>query len=317
MYEYQKYVTDTNGLKDMLTRYGVAIIPNVLSDTECTDTINGMWTFFETLTAGWDTPIRRNDSKTWKNFTDLMPLHNMLIQQHGVGHADVSWQVRQKPQIVDIFARFYDVDPNDLLVSFDGLSFHLPHEKTKIIPSNKTWFHTDQSYTRNEFECVQSWVTAGDVNDGDATLAILEGSNKYHKDFAEHFHIADPMDWYKLNQTEEKFYTDRGCVAKKIKCPKGSLVLWDSRTIHYGAEPLKDRETMNLRAIIYLCYMPRTLCSESNLEKKRNAFNTQSTTNHYPCNPKLFPFRTRKQVKPVVKTIAPVLNDLGRRLAGF
>jgi len=93
-------------------------------------------------------------------------------------------------------------------------------------------FHTDQSYTRSQFGCVQSWITGYDVNEGDATLAILETSNKYHKEFAEQFGITDKKDWYQLNEFEEQFYLDRKCKMKKIECPEGSLVLWDSRTIH-------------------------------------------------------------------------------------
>ena len=43
-----------------------------------------------------------------------------------------------------------------------------------------TWYHTDQSYLRPDFECVQDWVTAYDVDEGDATLAFMEKSNIYH-----------------------------------------------------------------------------------------------------------------------------------------
>ena len=50
----------------------------------------------------------------------------MLIQYHSVGHAQVSWDVRQNPKIVDIFAHFWKCEPEELLVSFDGLLSYFP-----------------------------------------------------------------------------------------------------------------------------------------------------------------------------------------------
>ena len=94
---------------------------------------------------------------------------------------------------------------------------------------DNNWLHTDQSYQRNGFECLQSWVTSFDVNKGDATLTFLEGSNRYHGDFAKRFG-SNPGDWNKLaNNDEVNFYIqEKGC----IRCPAGSMVFWDSRTIH-------------------------------------------------------------------------------------
>ena len=54
---------------------------------------------------------------------------------------------------------------------------------------------------------------------------------------------------------------------------------YKSRTIHRGCDVLKDRLLSNFRAIIYLCYMHRSLCDKKNLEKK--AFLDLRTTNHY------------------------------------
>ena len=319
IYEYEKYVTDIDGLSETIKRYGVAIIPNVLNETECEEMVSGMWDYFEHITKGWKTPLSRKNSKTWTGFYNLFPKHNMMIQNFQVGHAPVSWKLRQNEKIVDIFANFYGVSKEELLVSFDGLSFHLPPEKTKKAPSDKTWYHTDQSYLRNDFECIQSWVTGLDVNPGDATLGFLEGSHNYHKKFSDDHAINQQSDWYRLTELEEKFYRDLACRPKRIQCPKGSMVFWDSRTIHYGAESLSARLRENVRAVVYLCYMPRRMCSQINLDKKRKAFNEKRTTNHYPCNPKLFPLHPRtfgEQVQ-VTDIEAPVLNALGLKLAGF
>lgn len=319
-YEYAKYVTTKENLKQTIDTYGVAIIPSILSQQECKDMHDGIWNYLEHITQTWQTPIKRSDDKSWKEFYNLLPLHSMLIQHWNVGHAQVNWDLRQKDKIIDIFSTLWNCKNDELLVSFDGMSFSPPPERTKRGWNRNLVMHTDQSYTQNDFKCIQSWVTALDVNDGDATLAVLEGSNKFHKEFASNFNVTDTSNWYQLNETERAFYTNKGCQLKKIMCPKGSMVFWDSRTIHCGVEPMMGRKQENMRMVSYLCYMPRSLCSAANLGKKQNAFHQMRTTSHYPCNIKLFAKdpRTYGGKLPIITPInAPVLSPLGLKLAGF
>ena len=245
----------------------------------------------------------------------------MLIQHWCVGHTQSSWDLRQNINIVEIFAYFWDCSVNDLLVSFDGLSFNLPPEITKKgWNKGNTWYHTDQSFTTNEFKCIQSFITGLDINEYNATLSIMEGSNKYHGEFKDKYNITDKIDWYKLTKHQEEFYYNKGCNIKNITCPKGSLVFWDSRTIHCGIEADKRRTIPNIRAVIYLCYMPRNLCNEANTKKKQKAFNELRTTSHYPCKIKLFAKepRTYGGIMPIITPIEkPILSNLGKRLAGF
>lgn len=319
MYEFEKYVCGKENLKEMIGLHGVAIIPGVLDESECDSMVSKMWDFFEHITEKWDKPLRRDDEDTWREFYKLYPLNSMLLQRWGIGHAQAAWDVRQNTKIVEIFADFWGCGMEELLVSFDGASFHLPPEVTKKGWNKSTKYHTDQSYTKTDFRCVQSFVTGLDINDGDATLAFIQGSNKYHDEFAEEFGITDKADWHKLTKEQEQFYLDRGC-EKRIRCPKGSLVFWDSRTIHFGIEPLKTRAAPNLRAVIYLCYMPRSLSSKADLKKKEKAFRELRTTNHYPCKIKLFPTAPRSyggEVPTITDIRAPELTELGRIMAGI
>jgi hypothetical protein len=322
-YEYNKYICNNNTLKETLDKYGVAIIPNLINDNECKDINNGIWDYFEHITKNWSgdySPIKKKNKKTWNNIFKLFPLHSQLFKHWGVGHSQVCWDTRQNIKIVNVFSHLWDCSPEELLVSFDGLSFCLPPEITNKGWQNKTWFHTDQSYLRNDLECIQSWVTANDIQEGDATLSIMESSHKYHKEFSETFNINNKSDWYKLNSIEEKFYKDKKCEYKKIKCPKGSLVLWDSRTIHCGTNPIKKRKKANIRSIIYLCYMKKNLCSENQTQKKQQLFYKKQTSNHWPCNPTPCPVNphTYGENIPIITEIdKPNLNDLGKSLAGF
>lgn len=321
LYEFTKYNCDINNVKEKLDEFGVAIIPNILTEKECEESIDGMWNYLEHITSESEHKIKRDDEKTWRNLSKLYPLHSMLIQHWQIGHSQFIWNIRQNPKIVDIFAHIFDVEKDELLVSFDGASIHMPSEITKIgWNRNNIWYHSDQSFTRNDFECVQSWINLFDTNEGDATLSFLEKSHNFHKDFSEISENNTKDDWYKLDETEFEFFILNNCEEKKIKCPKGSLVLWDSRLIHCGTEPYKYREKPNFRGVVYLCYQPRYLCDEKNLKKKLKAFQEKRLTSHWPCKIKLFPKNPRTYGAPLPKIKEledPKLNELGLKLAGF
>lgn len=319
-YEHDKYVTTPEKLKGTIEKYGVGIIPNVLGKEEIESMRNGMWDYLEHTTQKFEKPISRENDKTWIEYLKLYPKHSMLLQQYGVGHSQFVWDVRQNPKVVNIFSKFWEVPSNDLLTSFDGASFHFPPENSNRGWYRQTWYHTDQSYFRPDFECVQSWVTAYDVEEGDATLAFLESSNTYHKEFQEHHQLTDKSDWYKHNRLEQSFYEDKGCEEKRIKCKAGSMVFWDSRTIHCGTEPLRSRKEKNLRNVVYICMTPRSLATEANLKKKRKALNDLRMTTHWPHKPKLFPKNPRTYGGPlpdVTDVTEPNLTDLGKKISGF
>ena len=318
----EKYITTKENLKNTIEPYGVAIIENVLNEDEIKDMNAGMWDYLEHITQKFDKPINRNNKESWREYTKLYPKHSMLLQNWGIGHAQFIWDIRQNNNVIDIFANLWKCKNEDLLVSFDGASFHLPPEITnRGWYRGNMWYHTDQSYTRNNFECIQSWITGYDVNENDATLAFLEYSNKYHKEFSEQYDIKDKSDWYKHTKDELKFYLDeKDCTEKKITCKAGSMVFWDSRTIHCGTEPIKTREGDNIRNAVYICMMPRQLSTNALIRKKQKAFTELRTTNHWANKPKLFPKNPRTYGGPipdVVEIDKPQLNEIGYKLAGF
>jgi len=317
-YLYDRYVCTKETLRETLNIYGVAIIPNVLDQDECESMIEGFWDFFEHITQKWKTPLNRNDTKTWREFYKLFPIHSMLVQHFGIGHNQASWNLRQNPKIVEIFAEFWGCRQEELLVSFDALSMHLdPAITNKGSNKGNTWYHTDQSYFTPEFKCVQSFITGLDIENGDATLSIMEGSHKFHKEFKERFDIKDKKDWFKLSKEQIEFYQ---CPIMNIKCPKGSLVLWDSRTIHCGIESSEGRLNPKNRYVSYLCYMPRKFATKANLKKKQKAFEDLRTMSHNPCSGRLFGKRPQtygKTIEEILPVHRPQLSDLGMKLAGF
>lgn len=322
-YEHDRYlVTNLEDLHETLERYGVAIIDDVLDEKECQTMERGFWEYLGRISGEWENPITRSNPKSWSGLTKLFPQHSMLLQHFGIGHAQFIWDLRQNEKILEVYSELWGVSPEELLVSFDGAAFHMPPEVTKKGGFHNYWFHSDQNSKRSKFECIQSWVTALDVNPGDATLTILEGSHKHHGELKKKFKISGSGDWCPLKTQEQLdfFVKTKKCPRRCITCPAGSMVLWDSRTMHAGQESLAWRKEQNFRCVAYLCYTPRCLATEKDLEKKRKYFEEMRMTSHWPHKIRVFGIKpnTRGNPLPTISPISePELTPLGYSLAGF
>jgi hypothetical protein len=310
---------------EILDKYGVAIIPNILTPEECEEGIDEMWQYLEALGIG----IHRDEPETYVLFYQLLPCHAMLLQHWKIGHAKFAWRVRQHPKVVDVFAKLYGVEAEELVSSMDGVSIHFPPEITGRgwrSGTEITHYHTDQSYMRPEKDTIQAWVNFFDTNTGDATLAFWESSHLFHAEFIREFgeDIKEPKkDWFQLKNPRFLAFYQARCKEKRVVCPKGSLVLWDSRTIHTGIACERTRTIPNYRTVVYVCYQPRTRATEKQLEKKRKAYQEKRMTSHHPINGRLFPIKPRSygQELPITNipddVISNELTTLGKKLAGF
>lgn len=309
-----------------LEEHGVAILPALLDAAECRVLQEGVWHFFEHITSGWKTPFRHADPASWNQLFSLLPSHAMLHQHWSIGHAQFAWDARQNPKVVGAFAALWQCEPEELIVSFDGSSYHLPPETTKRgWYKGNSWLHTDQRLSDSRFLCAQSWVTPLEVRPGDATLTFLHGSHKHHAEFAERFGLKGlKKDWHMLETQAEHdfFFEEKQCAQRCVACPAGSLVLWDSRTMHCGIEAMADREGgPNERMAIYVCMVPRRRADPKQMRKKQDAFQQLRTTSHWPERAKLFgkfPRTYGAHDLPNVTQIGPPkLTELGMKLAGF
>lgn len=321
------YLTTANNALEVLEKYGVAIIPSILGPDDCRQMLDLMWQFFETITRDMDLPLDRDDPATWNTLLELLPSHGMLFQHWGIGHAEFAWWVRQHPAVLAAFASIWKVQPQDLLVSFDGASFQAPPDRADNPTPNrgwggpKHWFHSDQSLKRSNRECVQGWVTANEVGPGDSTLCVLEGSHKHHAELSKVFpSLVGSRDWVRYDDEVVSFLENKGCKNVRIICPPGSLVLWDSRTAHYGASPLRNRDNPKFRAVCYVCYLPRSTATPKDLKRKREIFQDGRSTPHWPNKGRVFGKAPQTYGKPLPNVSLPpppILSNLGKKLAGF
>lgn len=300
-------VENRDDIKQTLEIHGVCIIPGVLSEETCDIVFDEMVKDFVFRTSELTVPFDPDDENTWSVLKLFHPLHNMLYKHWGLSQSQYLWDhVRSDPDIIDCFSKVWDTE--ELICSFDGISFHLPGELCgEDFFQKKHWYHFDQSYNDTQFKSVQGLVNMFDTNEGDATLTAFLKSHQYFDEYGREMIAAFERENPSLpeKKIEEKFklnfnrtdnldyFRSRGCHEVRIECPKGSLVLFDSRTLHQGSQPLKDRPEPNIRCVSYVCMTPIDKIREYAYSKKvfinrsLKAVEELRTTSHWPQYRKL------------------------------
>ena len=72
-YAGEEFHTTAPGVRAMLDKFGVAVIPNVLTAEECSQMNEGMWSTAEHLTSRLEVPLKRSDPATYGSLLQLKP----------------------------------------------------------------------------------------------------------------------------------------------------------------------------------------------------------------------------------------------------
>jgi hypothetical protein len=311
---YKSYNTNLNNLNNYLDKNGVAVLQNILTENECLYFRNQIWDEIKHVSQN---RFDINNENTWNEFYNFNPFHSMLLHHFSLGHMQPIWEIRQHPKVYQVFEKIWNVNVNDLIVSFDGLSIHLPPEKTNRGWYESNWFHTDQSSKKIGKHCIQGLINLYPVNNGDATLSILEKSHHLHESFFKDNQINNSSDWYQLKDNDLNYF--KSCDPSAIKVDDiGSMILWDSRTFHQGIESNINRQAENFRMAIYITMMPRSTINDPlTLIKKQKAFKNLKLTSHWANSNFTFPKKPKICLYEFNLIHQPVLNDIGKRLAGY
>ncbi|KAJ5717561.1 hypothetical protein N7488_003207 [Penicillium malachiteum] len=243
---------------------------------------------FDWVTS-FGTPLDMKDPSTWK--AENLPLQSKLntFDNYGVIHEKFMWDARLEPGVVDAFAKIWETD--ELLVSFDSLNITFPNRADK--PSRAPWPHIDQSPFKRGMHCIQGIINLSHAGPEDGSL------------------IEQEMEWW----------ANKGLKPLKVQAEPGDLILWDSRTVHWGGEPTNKSDV--IRTVIYASYSPARLATKEALEEKARVFDVYGATTHWAhdnifLRPQVarLPDGTidpRNRDEPVEK---PEMTDRLRKLAG-
>jgi hypothetical protein len=239
---------------------------------------------------------------------------------YGVAHEKFMWDARMEPGVLSAFSTLWGTD--DLLVSFDALNVTFPNRKDR--PRRLPWPHIDQSPMRKGLQCAQGVINFSNSGPEDGGLLVYPGSHLLSEEFFET--QTDKTTWqvrdgYDFTEEQVKWFTDHGITPHKVCASPGDLIIWDSRTIHWGTEPTEKGNT--IRTVIYASYAPAYLASPETLKTKSQVFQAWEATTHWAHDNIVFKktdallddgtIDPKSRSEPREK---PVLSDKLLRLAG-
>jgi ectoine hydroxylase-related dioxygenase (phytanoyl-CoA dioxygenase family) len=278
---------------DHLTDHGYVIIRDVLSKDEVTNTVDSLWKTLGSLDSGID----RNNSETWTN--DRWPGWKDVgfLQTNSISQSDPAWSIRGNSSIKRIFSRIWAT--NDLLVSLDTFIAWRPWSKNKLWKPKTENIHVDQNpFFKQGHCCTQGMMVLKDVNlengglmvvpdtNNDETQAYIRREYPYLKDKDE--------DWGELDIVDP-------LMEKRLllEAPAGSLILWDSRTVHGGlvgtgypkilsdgSHDTCEQDPGELARLAFaVCMVPKSFAKDlDTLGLKRTiAYNRGKTLTHWPA----------------------------------
>ncbi|KAF1955748.1 hypothetical protein CC80DRAFT_535814 [Byssothecium circinans] len=261
--------------RDDLARDGYAVIKGAIPQERALGYADKMYSWLEGFNLGFD----RNDLSTVHK--DKLPAitEKGMCSQYAVTHEDFAWAIRGEPGVVGAFEKVYNTE--DLLVSFDAINFGFPNRTD--IPPNKPWPHQDQDPEKPGFRCLQGLVNLLPNGPDDGGLIVCpEGhllSDEFHRDMKDEPRIpAWTPEWYGFTDRGMAWLEGKGCKWVKVCADPGDLLVWDSRTPHYN---LSSRTTQP-RFCVYTCYMPVAHASQEDLLRKKDAFERNVGTTHWP-----------------------------------
>ena len=254
-------------LKD-LEEEGVAVIPNILTDAECDQQIQ--------ILKDW--LARFGDDQFPENVSSI-------IHQYNIGHSETSWTCRLKAK--HIFDQIFGTEK--LLTSFDGLAISQPPEsgKTKFSKEALSYdgLHLDQGPRRLGLHAIQGSLYLEEAKEEDWCFKVITKSHKYFEEFFDEYKPNPHSEHRKLKKPEVNWYLEKGGKVKRIACPKGGMILWDSRTVHAGAPPVSGREnTDRWRYCVFVCLSPAKWASEKDYGEKQHGYSNMRTSRHWPAN---------------------------------
>jgi hypothetical protein len=225
------------------------------------------------------TDLDFTNPSTW--IKENLPVQSKIntFHSYGVAHERFMWDARMEPGVLDAFARIWGTD--QLLASFDSLNVTFPNRVD--VPRKGAWEHVDQSPLRKGLHCVQGVLNLSPAGPEDGGLVVYTGSHALNEEFFETQTDKStwvPLDRYLFSNEQLEWFKSKGSVPHKVCADVGDLIVWDSRTIHYGAEPTE--KSNQIRTVIYAAYTPARLASSEQLVLKKQVFEKFGGTTNWP-----------------------------------
>lgn len=246
------YNTDLANLMPTLEKYGVAVLEHWIDGEEADRLAEEFINQLESLDIG----LIADNSETWtRSNMPIGPRWGMY--QSIVSHLKPMWDCRR--HMLEIYQHIWGT-PN-IKFSLDGASIFPPLQR--MMKPAKDWPHIDQ--TSEGFQCVQGQLVLTDTT---ASFVCTPKSHLIHSELLD----GASNNWYKLKDSDSKYLNQTPIVV-----PKGSVILWDSRTIHSA----RRQTDQTWRCVAYVCARPEDHYTLRNRKTLKRALAEGRTTNHW------------------------------------
>lgn len=308
--------TKFNDFRDDLYANGYAVIKGAIPRDRAVAYQQKAFDWVQSFNLGLDF----ENPETWTKAH--LPVQSKIstFNQYAVTHEKFMWDARMEPGVLDAFAKLWGTD--ELLASFDALNVTLPNRKD--IPRKTPWEHVDQSPLRRGLHCIQGIINLSEAGDEDGGLTVYPGSHRYTEEYFDTQTDSSTWshdDFYPFAGDALDYFKEKGIQPLKVNAEPGDLIVWDSRTIHYGAEPTERSNT--IRTVIYAAFAPAKLATPEALETKAEIFKRWGVTTHWPHDNIVYrnraPIREDGNVDPQNRSEPldkPELTDQLLKLAG-
>ncbi|KAL2070111.1 hypothetical protein VTL71DRAFT_14791 [Oculimacula yallundae] len=254
---------------------GYAVVKNVMPRERAIAYQQRAFDWITSLRPGFDA----NNPETWvKEHLPVMSKIN-TFSTYGVTHEKFMWDARMEPGVLKVFEELWGT--TELLVSFDSLNITFPNRKD--VPRKASWEHVDQTPLRRGLQCVQGIINLSHAGPEDGGLMCYPGSHLLSDEFFDTQTDRDTWqkrDFYTFTKKQLEWFAAKGVKPLKVCAEPGDLIIWDSRTIHYGTEPTEASDT--IRTVIYAAYTPAKWATKEDLEIKTDIFQNFLGTTHWP-----------------------------------
>jgi hypothetical protein len=316
---------------NLYDRDGFCVIQDVFQDNECKNWIESILGFFESLGTGID---RNNLKETW--LSENLPQTRTGLFQAIVSNIQAVWDIRSHPNVQKIFQMIYShlhqKEITSFIVSNDGINI-CPNGVGRS--DGKDWAHVDQ--TIRDMVCVQGQAVLSNTT---ACFRASPGSHKVYNDILDFEKVSpnDVTNWHKIEKTHEVRQMVESIGGKwqiPILAPRGSFIIWSSKTIHSARLAIREEEPhlediwLGLRAVVYVCYRPREEFTREEIARRANVVADNRTTNHsatkiFAKKPGNFRVKYHPKIEELIKnprkvySFSPLKLDLTqKRLAGI
>lgn len=290
LYQFGFHQLEINGgkrLRDIMDEHGVVVVTNVISPAEVEAAKNGMTKWITEKTGcSIDSP------ELYSKAAKATFVHR-IVKHYGAGQAQFMWDLRTHPNIIRIFQMINST--HDLRCGFDGFCVMPPPEhlgpRHKAYDDNsKGWLHRDQSLVdmprdgviATERSTIQGLVNLIDASSEDGTFLCMPGTHTLTERIRERCDLTPTEmkpQWIKIPDEELTRLEAEGYRKFRVPLPAGSMVLWDSRTIHSNCYPIRGRSDAKWRMCAYICMFPERPVKKEPANRIK-LFLQRATTDH-------------------------------------